>query len=89
MQACYPLRYKPPVEFPGETAWMHRASPERNNVLSSFPGAGIYEKAKSNGDTCFFVMLAALSDRPTNHVLRLEDLYNSIFYFMIHTAAYN
>jgi hypothetical protein len=65
MQACYPLRCKPPVEFPGEIAWMHRASPERNNVLSSFPRAGIYEKAKSNGDTCFFVLLALLSDRPT------------------------
>jgi hypothetical protein len=38
--------------------------------MSCQPFAG---QAKSNSDTCFFDLLAALSDRQTNHFMWLED----------------
>lgn len=53
LQVRYPLRCNPPVECPWETAWMHVASPERDNVLSAFRRAGrIKQRHLLLGSTC-------------------------------------
>ena len=82
MQARCPHGCHPPAECPWETACTQHP---RNVTLSCQHSAG---QAKWNSDTCSFVLLAAISDRPII-LCGLMILFNDRFYFLSYTVAYN